>query len=119
MSSKQKRKNIFSKEKGSASTAIIASLAYLVLGFIMMLFPSSISNVLCYSLGIVLTIYGLFNIISFFTNKEMGLYFELCVGVIATAFGIFTLFSPNIIVNIIFVTIGIIVIIDSLMDIKH
>lgn len=114
-----KKKNIFNKEKSAASTAVIASLAYLVLGFIMMLFPSSISNVLCYTLGIVLTVYGLFNIISFFINKEFGLYFELIVGVVATAFGIFTLFSPSIIVNIIFVTIGIIIIIDSLMDIKH
>ena len=114
-----RKKNIFNKEKGAVSTAIIASLAYLVLGFIMMLFPSSISNVLCYTLGIVLTVYGLFNIISFFINKEFGLYLELIVGVIATAFGIFTLFTPSIIVNIIFVTIGIIIIIDSLMDIKH
>ena len=40
----------------------------LVLGFIMMLFPQSISDVLCYTLGIVLTVYGLFNIISFFIN---------------------------------------------------
>ena len=114
-----KKKNIFNKEKSAASTAIIASLAYLVLGFIMMLFPSSISSVLCYTLGIVLTVYGLFNIISFFINKEFGLYLELIVGVIATAFGIFTLFTPSIIVDIIFVTIGIIIIIDSLMDIKH
>ena len=113
------KKNIFNKEKSAASTAIIASLAYLVLGLIMMLFPSSISNVLCYTLGIVLTVYGLFNIISFFLNKEHNLYFELIVGVVATAFGIFTLFSPQLIVNIIFVTIGIIIIIDSLMDIKH
>lgn len=114
-----RKKNIFNKEKGAASTAIIASLAYLVLGFIMMLFPSSISSVLCYTLGIVMTVYGLFNIISFFINKEYGLYFELIIGVLATAFGIFTLFSPRIIVDIIFVTIGIIIIIDSLMDIKH
>lgn len=114
-----RKKHIFNKEKSAASTAIIASLAYLVLGFIMMLFPSSISSVLCYTLGIVLTVYGLFNIISFFINKEYGLYFELIIGVLATAFGIFTIFSPRIIVDIIFVTIGIIIIIDSLMDIKH
>ena len=42
-----KKKNIFNKEKIAASTAIIASLAYLVLGFIMMLFPKITSDVLC------------------------------------------------------------------------
>lgn len=117
MNKENKRKT--NKEKGAASTVIIASLSYLVLGLIMILFPDSVSNVLCYTLGIVLTVYGLFNIISFFINKEMNLYLELIVGVIATAFGIFTLFSPTIIVDIIFVTIGIVIIIDSLMDIKH
>ena len=70
-----KKKNIFNKEKSAASTAIIASLAYLVLGFIMMLFPKSISDVLCYTLGIVLTVYGLFNIISFFINILLHITF--------------------------------------------
>lgn len=113
------KKSAGHKERNTASFVIISSLAYLVLGFIMIIFPDKISSVLCYTLGIVLTIYGLFNIISFFTNKETNMYLELIVGVVATAFGIFTLFSPSIIVNIIFVTIGIIIIIDSLMDIKH
>lgn len=120
MSNKKSRKsNIFNKEKSAASTAIIASLSYLVLGFFMMLFSSSISTALCYALGIVLTVYGLFNIILFFINKEMNLYAELTVGIIATAFGVFTLFTPDIIVDIIYIALGIIIVIDSLMDIKH
>lgn len=113
------KSNIFSKEKSAAGTAIIASLSYLVLGLFMMLFSSSISTALCVALGIVLTVYGLFNIISFFINKEMNLYTELVVGIIATAFGIFALFTPDIIIDIIYITLGIIIIIDSLMDIKH
>ena len=117
--SNEKKKSSYRKERNTASFVIISSLAYLVLGFIMLIFPTKISSVLCYTLGIVLTIYGLFNIITFFLKKEANMYLELIVGVIATAFGIFTLFSPTIIVEIIFVTIGIVIIIDSLMDIKH
>ena len=91
------KSNTNKKEKSAMSAVIIASLAYLVLGFVMVLFPNSVSNVLCYALGIVLTVYGLFNIITFFISRDSNLYFELIVGVTATAFGIFTLFSPNIV----------------------
>lgn len=117
--SNEKKRSSEHTDRNTASFVIISSLAYLVLGFIMIIFPTKISSVLCYTLGIVLTIYGLFNIISFFVNKEAKMYLELIVGIIATAFGIFTLFSPKIIVDIIFVAIGIVIILDSLMDIKH
>lgn len=115
----QKNDNTKRKNKSGASITIISSLSYLVLGFIMIFMPNIIGNALSYVLGIVLTVYGLFNIISFFLNKDDNMYMELVVGVIATAFGIFTLFSPGIIAEIIFVIIGIIIIIDSLMDVKN
>ncbi len=107
------------KNKSGANVTIISSLAYLVLGFIMIFMPDTVGNTLSYVLGIVLTVYGLFNIISYFLGKEQNLYMELTVGIIATAFGIFTLFSPGVIAKIIFVIFGIIIIIDSLLDVKH
>ena len=85
----------------------------------MIFMPDTVGNTLSYVLGIVLTIYGLFNIISFFTNKEENKYLELIIGIVATAFGIFTLFSPGIIAKIIFVIFGIIIVLDSLMDVKN
>lgn len=114
-----KDKKAKSKSSNTLNIVIISSLAYLILGFIMVLWPESVGTALCYILGTVLAVYGLFNIISFFIGQNKNLYFELIVGVIATAFGVFTLISPMTIVNIIFSIIGIIIIIDSLMDIKH
>ena len=107
------------KSMNGTNFTIISSLSYLVLGFIMIFMPDTVGNTLSYVLGIVLTIYGLFNIISFFTNKEENKYLELIIGIIATAFGIFTLFSPGIIAKIIFVIFGIIIVLDSLMDVKN
>lgn len=107
------------ENKSGANFTIISSLAYLVLGFIMIFMPNTVGNSLSYVLGIILTIYGLFNIISFFTNRDENKYMEITVGVIATAFGIFTLFSPGIIAKIIFVIFGILIVIDSLMDAKN
>ena len=107
------------KSMNGTNFTIISSLSYLVLGFIMIFMPDTVGNTLSYVLGIVLTIYGLFNIIYFFTNKEENKYLELIIGIIATAFGIFTLFSPGIIAKIIFVIFGIIIVLDSLMDVKN
>ena len=115
---KDNKKNIKKKSRGAASAVIIASLAYLVLGIIMIIIPDQINNVICYILGAVLTVYGLFNIISFFLNNEDNMYPELIVGIIATAFGIFALFTPDIIRNIVSTIIGIVIVIDSFMDVK-
>lgn len=103
--------------QSSASVKIITSLAYLILGFFMVLSPSTLTHTICYVLGTILIIFGLFNILMFFIRRELNLYSGLIVGIIATAFGIFTLFSAELIIRIIPLTLGIIIVIDSLIDI--
>lgn len=98
---------------------MMTSLAYIVLGIVTVVFPQKVLDVLCYALGGAMTVYGLFNIISFFVDREGGMYFELVIGVISTGFGIFALFSPTSIAAIINIPIGIIIIVDSIMDMKH
>lgn len=107
------------KSKNPAAVMMMTSLAYLVLGIVMVIFPQKVLDVLCYALGGAMTVYGLFNIISFFVDREGEMYFELIIGVIATGFGIFALFSPSSIAAIINIPIGIIIIVDSIMDMKH
>lgn len=107
------------KKKNPAATMMMTSLAYIVLGIVTVVFPQKVLDVLCYALGGAMTVYGLFNIISFFVDREGGMYFELVIGVISTGFGIFALFSPTSIAAIINIPIGIIIIVDSIMDMKH
>ncbi|MEE1219190.1 MAG: DUF308 domain-containing protein [Ruminococcus sp.] len=107
------------KEAKQASAVIISALSCIVLGIITVVWPDKVSNALCYVLGAVLTVYGLFNIIKFFTTGSNKLYFEVIIGVISTAFGVFTLLSPQSVVSILFAIIGTIIIIDSIMDIKN
>ena len=59
MNTKRKR-TVRSHEKGAATAMLASSLSYIVLGIIMLIFPDEVSNFLCYAMGIVLTIYGLF-----------------------------------------------------------
>lgn len=108
-----------SKNKRSLHLNIISSLACLVLGIIMVVSPDIIKTALSYIIGIALVVYGSFNIISFFISKDKNLYIEMAIGVITAAVGIFALVSPATIIDIVFYIIGILIIIDSLMDIKH
>lgn len=112
---KNNRKN---KSK-SMNVMIISSLAYLVLGIIMIIWSKSIETAFCYVLGAALTVYGLFNILSFFLNRETSLVLELITGILATAVGIFTLISPSTIIGVIFFIIGILIIIVSAMEVKY
>ena len=108
------------KKHGKAiSTAIISALAYIVLGFVMIFYPDKVSIALCYTLGGALTVYGLFNLITYFTSKQAFFGFEMIVGIAATAFGVFFLISPQSILGMIFAIIGIFIIVDSTIDIKR
>ena len=108
------------KKHGKAiSTAIISALAYIVLGFVMIFYPDKVSIALCYTLGGALTVYGLFNLITYFTSKQAFFGFEMIVGIAATAFGVFFLISPQSILGMIFAIIGILIIVDSTIDIKR
>lgn len=112
------KKNRKNKSK-SLNTMIISSLAYLVLGLIMIIWSKSVETAFCYALGTALTVYGIFNIISFFLSRETSLILELITGILSTAVGIFTLVSPGTIIGIIFFIIGILIIVVSAMDIKY
>ena len=112
------KKNRKNKSK-SINTMIISSLAYLVLGLIMIIWSKSVETAFCYALGTALTVYGIFNILSFFLSRETSLILELITGILSTAVGVFTLISPGTIIGIIFFIIGILIIIVSAMDIKY
>ena len=98
---------------------IITALAFLVLGIVMVVKPTLAMNALCYLVGIVLTVYGGFNIISFLMAKERIVTFELIIGIFTAAIGIFTLISPGSITNILQLVLGLVIIIDSLLGLKR
>lgn len=112
-------RNSRTRHNKAISTAIISALAYIVLGFVMIFYPDKVSIALCYTLGGALTVYGLFNLITYFTTRQASFGFEMIVGIAATAFGVFFLISPQSILGMIAAIIGILIIVDSAIDIKR
>lgn len=105
--------------KNSNIPKIISSLVYIVIGIIMIIFTEIVGNTISYLIGAGLTIYGLFSILTYFIKKEDNEYSQLIIGILSTAFGIFAIASPGTIIKIIPVTLGIIIIIDSLIELTH
>lgn len=103
------------------ATYIIASIIYIIFGVYTVMHPAKVEATICYAFGIILTIYGVINVIAFFFNKDSdeNLIPELIIGGICVVFGIFTLFSPDTIKNILLVSISVIIIIDGVMNIKR
>lgn len=102
-------------------TFIIAAIIYIIFGVYTVMHPAKVEATICYAFGIILTIYGAINVISFFINKDSdeNMVLELIIGAVAAAFGVFTLFSPDTIKNILLVSISVIIIIDGVMNLKR
>lgn len=110
-----------SKKRSMLGSFIIASIAYIVLGIFMVVNSEKIAEGINIVFGIVMLVYGIINVISFFLNKDIeeNLFLELALGVIAIGLGVFALCAPDIIQMIIFYTIGAVIIIDSLVNAKR
>lgn len=101
---------------------ILAALAYVVLGVVLLVWPDATGNVLCTLLGILLLGYGIFQIIGFFTRGDEGwgsgaVY--LLAGLCAVALGVFALSSPEKVLSILPVALGAVVVVDSCMSLKR
>lgn len=98
---------------------IITALVFIILGALLVLRPQLGIDMLSYTVGGALAIYGGFNILSFLFSRERSLSFELVIGVITAAIGIFALVSPTTIFDIIQIVLGLVICIDSLLGMKR
>jgi len=98
---------------------IVTALVFIVLGLILILRPKLGQDVLSYTVGIALTVYGAFNVLSSLFAKDRSLTFELIIGAMTLAVGIFALSYPDTIFNTVQIFLGLVIIIDSLLGIKR
>lgn len=109
------------KKKNMLGTFIIAAIAYIVLGVFMVAYPDKAAGGFRVVIGIILMVYGIINVISFFLNKdsEENLFMELALGVLAIGLGIFALVAPYTVEMVIFYAIGAVLIVDGVVNLKR
>lgn len=100
---------------------ILASILYLILGIVLVIWPAASSLVLCRLLGGALLLYGLFNLVGFWVRDTgMGAFrLELFLGVVATGVGVFFLLQPVMVLSFLPIVMGVYVMMDSAVALKR
>lgn len=105
--------------KSIRNSLVLTSLLYMILGAVLITLPGSALTLACTLIGIVTLIYAGIRIISYF--QDGGSYanrFDLFVGVLLAATGVFLLVCPQLVVSLIPIALGIYILVDSFTAMK-
>lgn len=98
----------------------LAAIVYLALGLLLLFAPNTSRTLLCTLVGAGISLYGLFNILSYLLDKGASSYtLELLIGVCALAFGVFSLIRPVLLMDMLFMALGIVIIVTSISGLKR
>ena len=99
----------------------LAAILYIVLGLVLLIWPGMTSSLVCFFFGLMLLIYGIITIISFFVHdsRQGSFRLELFLGIVAAGVGLVFLLRPDIVLSILPVVLGIYIVIDSLLNLKR
>ena len=96
---------------------MLTSVLYAALGVVLMIFPGTALRLACTLIGLVTLGYGLTRVLSWRRlSQEAGGYsqrFDLFLGVVLGLLGLFLLVTPQVLVSIIPVALGLYVLVDS------
>lgn len=107
--------------KNMTVSFVFLSVLYLLLGIVLLLWPTTVMDLICYGFGIILLLYGLFSILGFCRSEDRkgGAFLELFLGIVAVAVGAVMILCPPLIQSIIPVILGLYIAIDGLLSVKR
>ncbi len=96
---------------------LISSIVFLVLGIVLMISPAASLKVFMYVIGGVLLLSALVRILTFFkAKKEDRVPLSLVLGIASAVIGLFFVIAPGFISSILAVVFGVVIILNSLLD---
>ena len=100
---------------------VVLAILYVLLGLVLLLWPVTVMDVLCYLTGGILLLYGIFAIVGFCRTEERraGSFLALLLGIVSAAVGAVLLFQPTLFQNILTMILGIYILIDGLLNLKR
>lgn len=100
---------------------VAASLAYVVLGLVLLFFPDFTTSFICTAVGLLLLAYGISAGIGFFAGSNGGYRSQLdaVLGVFAAVLGALLLLKPQLLLSILPVIFGLYILIDGLLNLKR
>ena len=100
---------------------ILLAVFYLILGIILALFPEGSGYAICYLIGGLTIIYGIFHLVLYQRTKSpfVTYRYDLVQGIIGLAIGIYVMIVPEILIETLPVVLGVVVMIDSIVKIQN
>lgn len=99
------------------NTMIGIAAAYILFGFVLILWPEASRKIVCYVLGAAALLYGIYRIIAYFLKGQLPatMQFGVAIGTAFALAGLFLLLKANTVVAAMAFLIGICVVIDSVL----
>ena len=97
------------------------SILYLILGVVLILWPTIVMDIICYAFGAILLLYGIFAIVGFYRSEDRkgSAFLGLFLGIVAAAIGAVMVIYPPLIQGVIPVILGLYIAIDALLSVKR
>lgn len=103
------------------SNVVVSSILCLVLGLVLLLWPGLTMRIVCTTVGAVLIVSGVVRIIAYFTARDGSMYSQLNLvfGIILAAVGVWIVMSPEKVLALIPIIMGIIIALHGLHNIRQ
>lgn len=109
--------DIFKKMKKMLA---VNAILYTVIGIIMIIFPSFVSDFICYLIGVLVSIFGLTMIMNYFSSGYTAMAKgTLILGIAGVIFGVYILLKPKFFASIIPFMAGLLILVESIDKFKH
>ena len=109
------------KVKGLKNDMLFAAIALIVVGALFVLFPEKSTDLICYTAGAVLCIWGVISVIVYFVSDCYAAFssYNLVKGIALLAVGIVILANPSSLAGILTMVFGIVLIIDGALKLQY
>ena len=113
--------NVKTLFKSGKTWVLLAALAGIALGLIMIINPKGFGTVVCYVLGAVLALFGILSLVQVFRTEEAGFgrVGGMIPGVLSLAVGLSFIFQRDTLMTILWFFIGLAVLVDAVYKLEH
>ena len=106
--------------KQFSKSYIFISALYVVLGVVLLAWPTLSVQMICYGLAVAMIVIGISYGIMYFTKDSLEgfLQMDLVIGIVCLAFGIFILLNPTFLSSVLPFAMGIILLLGAIVKIQ-
>ena len=100
---------------------ILISLLYICVGFVLAIYPENLIRGVCFALGALTLVYGASRLLMVIIGKRAGFlaYADLFIGVLMAGIGAVLILSPEIVVSIIPIIVGLVVVFTAISKLSQ